>query len=298
MGVIMYFISKCNNNLTYSIDMIRLRTDLTVGDFSKFKLKMMAIYKDYLIKEWVSTAISDFRYNFTVEIEEGKSFWFGFFHNSDKRHQSEKGRYNLTLEFNPNKLKNCNLIFDIIHLSNFWTLKQFDIAIDVPYSILDICGINKKRFKDVRVFSAGYDDKTIYLGRSNNRVKIYNKKRESNINMLGELTRIEITHACNYNFSKYNTIFKPDIKLPELYLSKFLITREPGDDDISYNGVSDGDKTLLALLFAVQNGYCLHDLSRQYRNKVESLLKGDCLISFDFNCIYSVLNETLIFYLG
>ena len=69
MGVIMYFISKCNNNLTYSIDMIRLRTDLTVGDFSKFKLKMMAIYKKYLIKECVSTAISDFRYNFTVEVE-------------------------------------------------------------------------------------------------------------------------------------------------------------------------------------------------------------------------------------
>ena len=52
-------------------------------------------------------------------------------------------------------------------------------------------GLDKERKKDFRMFSCGYDNKTYYIGRSNNRIKIYNKKLESNLDY--DLTRVEIT---------------------------------------------------------------------------------------------------------
>ncbi len=39
----------------------------------------------------------------------------------------------------------------------------------------------------------GFDNKTIYIGKTDNRIKIYNKKIESNLDIKGELTRIEIS---------------------------------------------------------------------------------------------------------
>ena len=47
------------------------------------------------------------------------------------------------------------------------------------------------------MFSSGYDNKTYYMGRTNNRIKIYNKKLESGLNY--DLTRVEITSKIDLN---------------------------------------------------------------------------------------------------
>lgn len=76
-------------------------------------------------------------------------------------------------------------------------------------------------------------------GRTNNRVKIYNKKIESGLDK--EMTRIEITSAIDLPLSKYLT-YTYKVPLPKLYLNNYLITFDDLDD-----------KTLRALIYAVQS---------------------------------------------
>lgn len=78
-------------------------------------------------------------------------------------------------------------------------------------------------------------------GRSNNRIKIYNKKIEANLDR--ELTRIEITSKLDIELKKID-IYHYNVELPKLYLNNYLLTF----DDIE-------DKTLLAIVYAVQNRF-------------------------------------------
>lgn len=102
-------------------------------------------------------------------------------------------------------------------------------------------GFDKGRKKDFRMFSQGGENRTYYMGRSNNRVKIYNKKVESGLER--ELTRIEITSKLDIEFKKIDT-FHYSVDLPKLYLNNYLLTF----DDME-------DKTLLAIVYAVQNRF-------------------------------------------
>lgn len=117
------------------------------------------------------------------------------------------------------------------------------------------------------MFSKGGEDRTYYIGRTNNRIKIYNKKIESGLDY--DLTRLEITSQLDYvvnliDFYNYNVI------LPDLFLNNYLYTFKDYDD-----------KTLLAVLYAVQSGFNLNDLTRRYKDKVKSLLSGDYKIELD-----------------
>lgn len=280
------------DNITYTIDMIRIRCDITNFVWSKLEYYINTVYKSFVKSSYVSTGISDFHYNYNIEIEEGKSFWFGFIHNSELVNnnsslQNDNAKYNFTLEFNPNKLKIKGLLFYIIRmcLQNFPHIKSVDIAMDIPFNILDIGGFDKGRKKDFRMFSQGGENKTYYIGRTNNRVKIYNKKIESNLDK--ELTRIEITSKLDLDLLTY-TQFNYNVELPKLYLNNYLLTF----DDIE-------DKTLLAIVYAVQNGFPLNDLSRRYRDKVEKkLFEGGQLIPLSNNMCTQAIKRCIqgIFY--
>lgn len=294
-GYFMYFRKICKNNLTYSIDMLRMSTEMSVGEFSKFELKFNLRYKDFIKKQWHAFGIADFKNNYNIELSESCSFWFGFLHNSEIPKIDSGKKYNFTIEFNPNKLKDSEVILYILSFSREWSIKQFDIAIDIPVSILDICGLDKKHYKDIRIFNAGFDNKTIYIGRTNNRIKIYNKKKESKLTIAGDLTRCEVT--CKINHLYKRDFLKPIINLPNLYTNHFYFAfREVGDDDFIAT-IPDKDKTLYALLYAVQQGYNLNDLSRKYKTRISELLKGDDLIKFDLDSIYYILNDVIYFYL-
>lgn len=284
-GCFMYFLEMQENNLTYSCDMLRLRTDFTLSQFSKLELRFKTCWKNLVKKCWNAFGIAEFRENYNIEVEGCQSFWFGFWHNSDSRSQNENSKYNFTIEFNPNKLKDNKIVKYILSLSREWRLRRFDFAVDIPISILDICGLDKKRYKDIRTFNAGYDNKTIYIGRSNNHIKIYNKKKESELDIRGELTRLEVTSEQDYKYNSLN-YFIPNIKFPDLYTAEYMYTFKDYED-----------KTLLAILYAVQNGFPLNDLTRVYRQKVKKLLEGGNHIDINIKCVNKVINEVLNYYL-
>lgn len=131
----------------------------------------------------------------------------------------------------------------------------------------------------MRVFSNGYDNKTYYMGRTNNRVKIYNKKIEANLKT--ELTRVEITSKIDLEHRLLDR-FIYDVKLPEIYLNNYL-----------YSFKDYEDKTLLAILYAVQSGFNLNDLSRRYKDKVKNLLKGNYKINLQNEYCTQVIKQCI-----
>ena len=80
----MYLESVEDDNMVYSVDMIRLKTYITFEKFSELEFLINSCYKDKIKKMWFSDKIMCFHYNYTIEVEEGRSFYFGFHCNNEK----------------------------------------------------------------------------------------------------------------------------------------------------------------------------------------------------------------------
>lgn len=280
----MYNKKEENNNMIYSIDMLRLKTSITYSVFSEIEFRFNTVWKEYVKKYYTTGRMKEFFYNYVIEVGEGQSFWFGFLHNTEKRQTSEYGKYNLTIEFNPNKLKDNNIIFYLLGLSGDWYIKSYDLAIDLKVNILDLI-IDSSGKKQMKIFSNGYDDKTYEVGKGDCRYKVYNKKIESKLNMLGDLTRVEISRVLedypivNINLYKFGDVF------PTIYLNQYVMS------------LSDyKDKTMLTILYAVQNGYPIKDLSKVYKRKIKDMFEGGYKIRFYQKYAEIVLQQTIYFY--
>lgn len=280
----MYSKKEENNNMIYSIDMLRLKTSITYSVFSEIEFRFNTVWKEYVKKYYTTGRMKEFFYNYVIEVGEGQSFWFGFLHNTEKRVTSEYGKYNLTIEFNPNKLKDNNIIFYLLGLSGDWYIKSYDLAIDLKVNILDLI-IDSSGKKQMKIFSNGYDDKTYEVGKGDCRYKVYNKKIESKLNMLGDLTRVEISRVLedypivNINLYKFGDVF------PTIYLNQYVMS------------LSDyKDKTMLTILYAVQNGYPIKDLSKVYKRKIKDMFEGGYKIRFYQKYAEIVLQQTIYFY--
>ena len=277
------------NNMVYSIDKIRLKTYITGFEFSKIEGFFNNFHKDKIKRFWISDKKSSFHFNYNIEIEEGKSFIFQFMHNSESiNFKNEILRYNFSIEFNPNKIKDNNLLLYILNSFSNWFLRSFDLAIDIPINILDIL-IDKSKKRSYKCFSSGSDNITYYLGTKerDGNVKIYNKKIESNLNIVGSLTRVEITRKYDDFDLKGIKNFDFGNQFPILFLNQYCF---------SFSDYTTADKTLLAILYAVQSGYPLNNLSRRYREKVESLLKGGSSIEFNQDIANKVLLQCIFYY--
>ena len=280
------------DNIIYSIDMIRLKTYISYSKFTEIEFRFATCWQKYLKKNFNSSQLKNFFYNYVVEIEEGVSFWFGFLHNTEKRNitfktgynANNQDVYNLTIEFNPNKLKNNEILMYILSLSGDWAIKSYDLAIDLKVNILDLLyDMNGRNVE--KIDNRGLDNKTIYIGKGDGRVKIYNKKNESKLNIREDLTRIEISREVEDFEVRKMKIWQYDGNFPIIYMNNYMF---------SFSDYKD--KTLLAILYAVQNGFPLRDLSRAYRKKIKELYEGNYKIKFDKNCARDVLNKTIYNY--
>ena len=164
-------------------------------------------------------------------------------------------------------------------MSSNWTIKSLDIAMDLKINIMYLCCLDKELKKDFRMFTKVLDNRTYYIGRTNNRIKIYNKKIESNLNY--DLTRVELTSKINLDINNIST-YVYNVKLPDLYLNNYLYT------------FSDyKDKTLLAILYAIQSGYNINDLPRIQKQKVKKLLEGNYKINLSNECCTNVIKQCI-----
>ena len=280
----MYLNNIVDNNMIYSIDMIRLKTYLSYSTFTEVEFRFATVWADYIKKKYTTAKMSEFFYNYNIEVGEGSSFWFGFLHNSEKRSESDKVFYNFTIEFNPNKLQDNKIIKYLLNLSGDWYIRSIDIAIDLKVNILDLI-LDFSGRREMKIITKGGDNRTVYLGSGNGHIKVYNKKKESNLDILGDLTRVEIT--VNYDDFPISEIklFKFGDFFPNIYLSNYL-----------YSFSDYKNKTLLAVLYAVQNGFPLKDLSRDYKKKIKDLLEGGYKIKFSSKCVYSCVSKTIFYY--
>lgn len=73
-----------HNNMIYSIDMIRLKTYISYSKFSQLEFRFKTCWKDFIKKEFCSSKISNFFYNYVITDESANSFWVGFLHNTEK----------------------------------------------------------------------------------------------------------------------------------------------------------------------------------------------------------------------
>lgn len=264
--------------------MIRLRTNITYEKYSEIEFRFKSIWQEYISKYYISNQISQFKYNYSIEIEEGRTFWFGFLHNSERYSSSEKAEYNFSIEFNPNKIKDSKLITYLLNISRDWFIRSVDVAMDIPLNILDV-SYDKLRKRTIQLVTKGFDDKTIYIGTGDGRIKIYNKKKESKLDISGDLTRVEVSYNLNnYPIRKISTYKFKEI-LPELYTNNYLYTFE------TYK-----DKTLFAILYAVQCGFDISYLSRAYKVKLKEMLKGNHTLKFDNFSIEQAIRQTVIYY--
>lgn len=280
----LYLLSEKNLNVTYSIDMLRVKCYISYFYFSELEFRFMSCWKSLVLKKWESTRATDFQYNYVVDCGNNNSFWFGFLHNTEKRVDNEYVGYNFTVEFNPNKVKDNKVLFYILTLSRNWILKSCDLAMDLPVSILDIIW-DRGLKRTYKIFGNGFDDKTIEVGKGQGRFKIYNKKIEAGLNMLGNLTRIEI--SCIFEDFLLENIYKlefPDI-FPVIYTSEYM-----------YSFTDYKDKTLLAIAYAVQSGFPINDLSRHYRKKIKEMFLGGNKVQFSKKIATTILRRVLFHY--
>lgn len=279
----LYLINYTKDNITYSLDMIRLKTYFTYEIYSSLDYYLRSYFGNCIKKYWISDRIMQFKYNWVIEIEEGVSFYIAFHHNNEKKDDHE-GKYNFTIEFNPNKLKMSPLLLHILDLGFDWYIKSYDIAFDVPISILDLIWDLSGRNME-KIDNRGYDNKTIMIGKGDGRVKIYNKKRESDLNILNNMTRIEISREVEDFPLKSIKIFKYDNNFPVIYTNNYI-----------YSMSDYKDKTLLAILYAVQNGFPLRDLSKTYRKKIKELLEGGYKLKFSNQIVTDVIKQSIYKY--
>lgn len=275
-----------SNNMIYSIDKIRLKTYITYSEFSEVEFLINSSYKDKVKRFWVSDRVMCFHYNYALDFE---SFgcYIAFMHNNEGVNYNRNDlKYNFTLEFNPNKVKENDFILHILNKFGNWLLRAFDLAVDIPINILDlIFDIGKRR--KVQTISYGGDNITYNFGKNDGRVKIYNKKTESDLAIVGDLTRVEISREFDdFPISKIKLFRFDKGYFPILYLNQYIF---------SFSDINR-DKTTMALLYAVQSGYPIKNLTRSYKSKIENLLEGGSGIRFDNKSVEIVFQQVIYSY--
>lgn len=249
----------------YSIDMVRLKVGVDGKFFEDFGNRWLSISP--YVKYWENFDYKGYRHNWSItqlsvfEGTEDFSYWLGFKHNAEK----PKYKYDLVLEYNPNKCMEIGLlklIIDTFFSVPIVKIASVDVACDVPININNVM-VDKLGKVIKKTFDYGGDNKTYYLGEGAGRIKVYNKSRESGLDY--DLTRYEINVPVGFFLGVIDSYCFEGVICP-LYIKK---------------GLENEDRTLQAILYAVEHGYEVEELSRRYKDKVRAILSDDSRIDID-----------------
>lgn len=253
-----YFFSVKENNLTISIDGLRLTFEIHPKEMSRLMNWYNFDYRPGTTDYKPRTAPFTYKYLRTIKYADDCSCTFGFWLNGTR-----EDMYKGFIDVNPNK---------VFHKDEFWhdfnfirsctgnlEIARLDTAIDIPVQRQNILlYADRRRYELVRYSP---ENKTEYLGirSSDNFVKIYNKTIESKLNY--DLTRVEITSAPSYeSFIR---------ALPKISIL---------NDGIQYTtDLNRTDRAIIDLIinstvYGYDCGYILNAFGRTKKTKIERAL--------------------------
>lgn len=268
--------------LNYSVDMIRLRVNLPVELVEEY-IKIFSVEPSciYYQRRELSAHKHNFKFRVYNSLGVECGFWLGIQHNSLKVGKS----VDVVFEYNPNKCFG-NSVLEYI-LNTFYKdnsrveVKKMDIAIDMPVNILKI-KFNKDR-RDLTIQDKGSDNKTFYIGSrsSEGHIKIYNKKRESNLDY--ELTRYEITIEPKMRIDSMIATYKFNDKL---LLPVSCI------DDLQFDFDMKG-QDIFNILAVLDNPMLLGLLDKRKAKKIKDRISSINPVTFDTANIKRVIVDFL-----
>lgn len=256
MGKAYYFNPISENEIIYSVDMVRYKLVFFYGGAVELGKYLMSNTK-IKCEQHICTSFMRFHDLFVVELDENITFSLGIGWN-----YTGKCDYSLGfIEFNPNKC--CNYEF----FENFFamlkircktiTISRWDMAVDIP--------VNRNRVKlhkDNRKYERQeHGAVTEYLGTRNEsgRFKLYDKKSESKLAY--DLTRAELTVKGYLCFADLQRLFPKIDFFKEQYEMDMLLK------------LSQNDLVLLKLLLASPDfDMYFNQLSRRKRERLEPYL--------------------------
>jgi hypothetical protein len=207
------------------------------------------------VTHWENFRPGSFRNQFTIQHQDGTSFWVGVVLNGRK---PEWGR--VRLDFNPNKVAKHTAFQTVLQFMMHNTrpmhrrIRRFDLAVDIP-----VLRSNVFLVKDNRAYIERRrgQEWTQYLGAKSSsvgRVKLYNKQIEAHLSQ--PLTRLELTLDPETPFEK--------LAFPSTYYLN--------DYQMCFDEVKATDTERFILNALLQGCGSLTDLGRKTRAKIESLL--------------------------
>lgn len=210
-----------------------------------------------LERDWMGYSPGQCRYNYTIRIDEGASYYLGVQPNADK-----PSEYWVTvrLDFNPAKVGQYvefDALYYVLIVNCRWLdFKRFDVAVDY-----EVPRERVKLIKDKRKYTC-YElsevNKTEYLGNrsTHGQVKLYNKQLESKLTYA--LTRLEITvDYAESSWQEFKRLWPRVFALPDV---------------IDADGMGGTDYVLL-LACADNPEYLMH-LPFRRRKKIAQLLES------------------------
>lgn len=246
--------------MIYSIDMVRLKS--RVMDYDLYPL-LQKLSSDTRVEHWESNSFKSYHHNFRVQEGEEFSFYIGLEHNT-KRTVKKK---DLVVEFNPNKfvMSSDSLLYYILfrYFRDDFIVVSVDVAIDLDILISEIY-FDRNYKQNYKYFKSNIGE-THYIGEGDGRVKVYDKKKEQ----LSKGLRVDKESWTRIEYSirldeKIENILKED------YYKKVSLV-----DFYRKSKYDCNDKSLKAILYAVNNGYDIKDLTRYYRDKIKKIICND-----------------------
>lgn len=267
--------------LNFLVDMLRLETRVDFEDIERFFDERL-IFNPY-VEQYLRNGIQDYRYNFKINetysyatpfgaVNGENNFFVAYKHNSEITY---KRRFNLIIEYNPNK---CNTGEGLLHLildRYFKRLAHINVkSCDVCCDMFDIgiddvsYDLNRKTTRKDYITAKGH---TIYLGEraSHGQVKIYDKGAEQKTDK--KWTRWETTLKLNNSITfahLLSGLVTNDIinaNLPTVYIGD---NGQLGCDDI----------IIKCAVNAIKTGFAkLSDFTYHQRKKIKPYLADTAL---------------------